>query len=110
MHWQSKAPEIRAIQPDWVIFRDGAPGGETAAEVAARADRVIARVRAVDGDALVFSSGHFLRVLAARWIGLGPYVGRLLRLSTGSLSVLGYDHDRTEPAIDLWNDVRHSGG
>jgi len=100
-----KADEIRAGRPDWVIFRDGAPDGESPADVAARADRVIARVRAVDGDTLIFSSGHFLRVLAARWVGLGPEVGALFKLSTGSLSVLGYDHDPTEPAIHLWNEV-----
>jgi broad specificity phosphatase PhoE len=104
-----KGDEIRATHPGWVVFRDGAPGGEAPAAVAERADRVIARVRAVAGDTLVFSSGHFSRVLAARWVGLGPEVGRLFKLSTGSLSVLGYDHDRTEPAIHLWNDVSHAG-
>ncbi len=99
--------EIRATHPGWIVFRDGAPGGEIPAAVAARADQVIARVRAVEGDTLVFSSGHFSRVLVARWVGLGPEAGRLFKLSTGSLSVLGYDHDRTEPAIHLWNDVGH---
>ena len=73
--------------------------------MADRADRVIARVRQVDGDVLVFSSGHFLRVLAARWVGLGPEAGRFLLLSTAAVCVLGYDHGLDEPAIRLWNDV-----
>jgi broad specificity phosphatase PhoE len=106
-HEGRTSAEIRATHPGWIVFRDGAPGGETPGAVAERADQVIARVRAVEGDTLVFSSGHFSRVLVARWVGLGPEVGRLFKLSTGSLSVLGYDHDRTEPAIHLWNDVGH---
>ena len=105
-----KGAEIRATHPGWLVFRDGAPGGETPAAVAERADRAIARVRAAEGDTLVFSSGHFSRVLAARWLGFGPDGGRLFKLATGSLSVLGYDHDRTEPAIHLWNDVSHHDG
>jgi broad specificity phosphatase PhoE len=68
--------DIHAEHPDWLLFRDGCPGGEMPAEVAARADRVVSRVRAVPGDVLVFSSGHFLRVLAARWLGLEPAAGR----------------------------------
>lgn len=104
------AADIRAGRPGWVVFRDGAPGGESPAQVAARADRVIARARAVDGDVLVFSSGHFLRVLAARWVGLGPETGARLLLSTAAVCILGYDHDRTEPAIILWNDVGHLTG
>lgn len=102
-----RSAEIRARRPGWVVFRDGAPDGESSADVAARADRVIDRVRAVEGDSLLFSSGHFSRVLAARWIGLGPDAGRLLALSTAAVCVLGYDHDRTEPVIRLWNDVGH---
>jgi broad specificity phosphatase PhoE len=99
--------EIQQIRPGWVVFRDGAPGGESAADVTARADRVIARVRAVDGDTLLFSSGHFLRALAARWLGLDVGAGRFLLLGTASLSALSYDHDRTRPAIRFWNDRRH---
>ena len=102
-------PEIRKTRPDWKLFRDGCPGGETLAEVGARADRVIARVRAVDGDVLLFSSGHILRVLAARWLGLEPAGGRLFFLGTASLSALGYEKDRNEPVFRLWNDVRHVG-
>jgi probable phosphoglycerate mutase len=102
--------EIRAERPGWHLFRDGCPGGETPGQIGARADRVIARVRALDANVLVFSSADFLRVLAARWIGLPPGAGMLFVLGTASLGVLGYDHDRTEPAIRLWNDTRHVGG
>ena len=98
--------QIRQKNPDWRIFRDGGPNGESVAAVSARADRVIGRLKALDGDALIFSSGHFTRVLAARWLGLDASFGRFLLLSTTTLSILGYDHDRTEPVIRLWNDVR----
>ena len=84
--------EIRAERPDWQLFRDGCPGGESPAQVGARADRVVSRVRAVQGDVLLFSSGHFLRVLAARWLGLEPTASaRRFMLSTASLSALGYE-------------------
>ena len=100
--------EIRAQQPDWQVFRDGCPGGESPAQVSARADRVVRRVRAAAGDVLLFSSGHFIRVLAARWLGLEPAViGRYLVLGTASLSALGYDQELSRPAIQLWNDTRH---
>jgi broad specificity phosphatase PhoE len=105
-----RSAEIRAARPGWRLFADGCPGGESPAEVAARADRVIGRVRGVEGDVLLFSSGHLLRVLAARWLGLGPEAGALLMLGTGALCELGYDHDRTEPAVRLWNDRSHLGG
>ena len=88
--------QIRQKNPDWQLFRDGGPGGESVADVSGRADRVIARLRALDGDALIFSSGHFTRVLAARWLGLDASCGRLLVLNTTTLSILGYDHDRTD--------------
>ncbi|MGN8095985.1 MULTISPECIES: histidine phosphatase family protein [Methylobacterium] len=94
---------ILAERPDWRLFRDGCPGGETAADVGVRADRVIARARARDADLIVFSSAHVLRVLAARWIGLEPRGGALLVLGTASVSVLGYEHDRTEPVLRAWN-------
>ena len=68
----SSGGEIRKTRPDWKLFRDGCPGGESLAEVGARADRVVARLRALDGDALLFSSGHILRVVGARWLGLEP--------------------------------------
>lgn len=95
--------EIIADRPGWQLFRDGSPGGEQPADVAARADRVIARLRQSGGNALLFSSGHLLRLLAARWLGLEPQAGALFTLDTASISKLGYDHDRTEPAILRWN-------
>jgi broad specificity phosphatase PhoE len=99
--------EIRKENPDWSLFRDGCPGGESVAAVGARADRVIARLRGVEGRVLLFGHGHFFRVLSARLLGLAPADGRLLFLSTASLSILGYEHSRDEPVIRLWNDDRH---
>jgi probable phosphoglycerate mutase len=99
--------EIHAERPDWQLFRDGAPAGESPEQIGARADRVIRRVRAVDGNTLLFSSGHFLRVLAARWLGLEPGAGKYLFLGTASLSALGYEHDHSDPVIRLWNDMPH---
>jgi len=98
--------EIRELAPSWQLFRDGCPGGESAADVGLRADRVITRLRRLDCDSLVFSSGHFLRVLAARWLGLAVSEARLFLLGTTTLSILGYEHDRTDPVIRLWNDAR----
>ncbi len=102
-----RTSEIRAERPGWQLFRDGCPGGESPEQVGARADRVLGRMQAVQGDALLFSSGHFLRVLAARWLGLEPAGGRFFLLSTASLSALGYEHDLTQPVICLWDDTRH---
>jgi broad specificity phosphatase PhoE len=101
--------DIHRERPGWYIFRDGCPGGESPEQVGGRADRVVSRVRAVQGDVLLFSSGHFLRVLAARWLGLPPGAGRYFLLSTASLSALGYEHNRSQPAIRLWDDTRHVG-
>jgi broad specificity phosphatase PhoE len=97
--------EIRQQRPGWRLFRDGCPNGESAAQVGARADRVIERLRAVDGHALVFGHRHFLSVLAVRWIGLTAEHGGLLLLGEASVSVLGYNHTRTEPVIRLWNET-----
>ena len=97
--------EILAGRPDWQLFRDGCPGGETPEQVAARADRVIARLRALEGDALLFSSGHLLRTLTARWLGLPPSAGRYFTLAAAGLCVLGYEHDLSEPAIRSWNEA-----
>src|SRR5262249_17726934 len=83
-----RSADIHQEKPDWQLFRDGCPGGESPEQVAARADHVVSRVRAVAGDVLLFSSGHFLRVLAARWLGLEPQAGKYLLLSTASLSVM----------------------
>lgn len=93
--------EIRADRPGWTLWRDGCPGGESAAGVGARADRVIALVRATDGDVLAFGHGHLLRVLAARWVGLPPGDGALLALETATLSVLGWE--REQPVVRRWN-------
>jgi broad specificity phosphatase PhoE len=101
--------DIHRERPEWQLFRDGCPGGESPKEVGARADRVVKRVRAVKGDVLLFSSGHFLRVLAARWLGLDPVMGRYFVLSTASLSALGYEHNLSQPVIRLWDDTRHVG-
>jgi broad specificity phosphatase PhoE len=96
-------PEIRAQRPDWRLWRDGCPGGESAADVGARADRVVAEICASDGEVAVFSHGHMLRVLGARWIALGPENGARLGLSTGAICVLG--HERETPVIVRWNDA-----
>jgi probable phosphoglycerate mutase len=87
-----RSVEIRMERPDWGLFRDGCPGGESPQQVAERADRVVDLVRSVSGNVLIFSSGHFLRMLAARWIGIDILGARSLMLSTASLSVLGYEH------------------
>lgn len=99
--------DIHRERPDWQLFRDGCPGGESPSEVGARADRVVKRVRAVKGDVLLFSSGHFLRVFAARWLGLDAGMGRYFLLSTASVSALGYEHNLSEPVIRLWDDTHH---
>ena len=99
--------EILKSNPGWQLFRDGCPGGESPAQAGARADRVIQRVRAVQGDVLIFSSGHFLRVFAARWLGIEPAAGRFFLLETASLSAVGYEHNLSQPVIRLWNDMRH---
>jgi len=100
--------EIRKERPGWQLFRDGCPGGETPKQVAERADRVVSRVRSLQGDALIFTSGHFMRMLAARWLGLETAEsGRYFMLNTASLSALGYEHDVSRPVIRLWNDDHH---
>ena len=101
--------DIHKEHPDWQLFRDGCPGGESPSEVGARADRAVKRMRGVKGDVLLFSSGHFLRVFAARWLGLDAAFGRYFLLSTASLSALGYEHNLSEPVIRLWDDTRHVG-
>jgi probable phosphoglycerate mutase len=100
--------EIRLERPDWYLFRDGCPGGESLAAVGARADRVVAQLRAAGGRILIFGHGHFSRVLAARWMGLTTEDAEHLVLSTASLSIVGYEHNRDDPAILLWNDDHHA--
>jgi probable phosphoglycerate mutase len=103
-----RSAEIRAERPGWNLFTDGCPGGETPADVSARADRVVSRVRQISGNVLLFTSGHFIRVLAARWLGIEPTANsRYFMLSTASLSALGYESDLSRPVIRFWNDTRH---
>lgn len=94
--------EIRAERPGWTIWRNGVRGGEAIEAVAARADRVIARARALEGDTLVFSHGHMGRILGARWVGLPPSAGARLALATATISILGWE--RETPVISRWND------
>jgi broad specificity phosphatase PhoE len=97
--------DIHAKRPDWDLFKHGAPGGESLHQVTVRANRVIERLREVNGDVLCFSSGHFLRALAACWLGLGAGGGRYFVLSTTSLSALSYEHNLHEPVIKLWDET-----
>jgi probable phosphoglycerate mutase len=95
-------------QPGWEMFRDGCPDGESPQDVAARADRFIARVRRIDGDVLAFSSAHIIRMIAARWLGLPPEGGRFFFCRPASVGVLAFEHNsRDEPIISLWNYVTH---
>ena len=106
-----RTAEIQVRRPDWDLFRDGGPNGETPSQIAARADRVVARLKGLAGNVLVFAHGHYLRVLAARWCGAEVPFARSLLLGTSSISVLWFDHGRLEePAIMLWNDDRHLSG
>ncbi len=103
-----RGADIRAERPGWNLFRDGCPGGETPQHISARADRVVERVREIKGNVLLFTSGHFMRVLVSRWLGLEPTVNsRYFMLSTASLSALGYENDLSRPVIRFWNDTRH---
>ena len=99
--------DIRKERSRWSLFRDGCPGGESVQDLGMRADRVIARLRTADGGVLIFGHRHFLSVLGARWVGLPAVEGRVLLLTTASLSILGYDHTPDEPVLRLWNDDRH---
>jgi broad specificity phosphatase PhoE len=94
-------PQIRESRPDWYLWRDGCPGGEQPGDVGARADRVLAAIAGREGDVALFAHGHILRVIAARWIGLGPEAGALFALNTGTLSVLGYE--RETRVLRRWN-------
>jgi broad specificity phosphatase PhoE len=100
--------EIRAERPDWSLFRDGCPGGESPLQIAARAERVARRLRTEPEDVLLFSSRHFMQALAARWIGVEPVaIAESLMLSTSSLSALGYIDSLSQPAIRLWNETHY---
>jgi probable phosphoglycerate mutase len=101
--------EIRAKRPGWLLFRDGCPNGESPPEVQARLERLVARLHGLEGDGLLFAHGHILRSLASVWLGQGLGLGARLALSPASVSVLGYDHNRDEPVLKLWNDTSHLG-
>ena len=100
-----RTDEIRRQRPGWLLWTDGVPSGETAEQVAARVDRVVARARSIDGDVVLCAHGHVLRVLAARWVDQAPIFGGRLKLDTAALSVLGWE--REVPAITSWNDTSH---
>jgi broad specificity phosphatase PhoE len=102
--------DIRAERPGWYLFRDGSPGGESVHAVGARADRVVARLKAAPDRVILFGHGHFFRVLAARWLGLAASDARHFWLGTAALCILGYEHTLDDPAILLWNDDRHAVG
>ena len=102
-----RTADILTERPGWQIFRDGCPDGESPQQVAERADRIVRRIRGATGNVLLFSSGHFLRVFAVRWLGMETLNGKFFMLSTASVSTLGYGNSRNEPAILLWNDTSH---
>jgi broad specificity phosphatase PhoE len=104
-HYEGRtSAQIRQERPDWELFRDGCPGGESVAQISERADRVVSRLRALRGNALIFSSGHVLRVLSARWVESPAALGRRLALDPASVSVLGYEHGNLDSVIRLWNE------
>ncbi|HUA65601.1 MAG TPA: histidine phosphatase family protein [Alphaproteobacteria bacterium] len=105
-----RTEEIHFEDSGWQLFRDGCPGGESPNQVRARAGHILKRVRAIKGDVLIFSSGHFLSALATCWLGLELRAGEFLPLSASSLSVIGYKHNFSQPAIHLWNDTSHLEG
>jgi probable phosphoglycerate mutase len=99
--------DILSERPGWELFRDGCPGGESPEDVAARADRFIARVRGTDGDVVAFSSGHIIRMIAARWLSLPPATGRFFYCRPASVGVLAFEHNNVdEPILGLWNFVK----
>jgi len=101
--------QILQKNPNWDLFREGAPSGESPAKIGERANRVVERIRNVAGDVLLFSSGHFIRVLAGCCLGVGVAGGRYFLLSPASLSALSYEHNLSRPAVRLWDDDRHVG-
>src|SRR5262245_39596675 len=101
-----RTSEILAQRPGWELFRDGCPDGEAPGDVAARADRFIKRVQDLGGHVLAFSSGHIIRMIAARWLGLPPAAGRCFYCSPASIGELAFEHDsREQPIIRVWNYV-----
>ncbi len=96
--------DIQRERPDWNLFRDGVPNGESPEQVAARSDRFLELVRTIDGDIAAFSSGHISRMIAARWLGLAPLSARYFYTATASVGILGYEHGQNQPVVVLWND------
>ena len=106
--YEGKTTEQIFLQrPGWELFRDGCPGGESVIDVAARAQRIIKRIRSIEGDTLLFSSSHFLRVFTACWLGLAATAGRHFTLDTAALSIVGFNRDQHDPVLHLWNDCHH---
>jgi broad specificity phosphatase PhoE len=105
-----RTDEIRQERPNWNLFRDSCPAGETLTDVSTRADRVIGRIQGCAGDVLLFAHRDFLRILAVRWVKLPAIEAQHFLLTTASLSILGYDHGLDQPVIRLWNDDRHLAG
>jgi broad specificity phosphatase PhoE len=101
--------QILQQRPDWDLFRDGCPGGESPQQIGERADRVIQRIRSVAGNVLLFSSAHFIRVLTGCWLGLGVNGGRYFVLNPASLSAVSYEHNLSRSVVQLWDDDRHVG-
>jgi broad specificity phosphatase PhoE len=105
-----RTSDVRKERPGWELYRHGCPDGETPRDVAARADRFLARVHGIAGNVLAFSSGHIIRMIAARWLGLPPAAGRFFFCDPASVGVLGFEHNsRDQPVIRLWNFVNHLG-
>jgi probable phosphoglycerate mutase len=101
-----RTAEVHDERPGWELFRDGCPAGETAQDVALRADRFIARARELEGDVLAFSSGHIIRMIAARWLGFPPEAGRCFFCRPTSVGVLAFEHqNQAEPIVALWNHI-----
>lgn len=95
--------QIKQLNPTWDLFHEGVPNGESPADVAARADRIVAAARKYEGNVVAFSSGHIIRMIAARWLGLAPGQARIFYCTTASIGVLGYEHTLAQPVIHLWN-------
>jgi broad specificity phosphatase PhoE len=101
-----RSAEILEARPGWNLFRDGCPGGESPAQVSARADRLITRLRALEGNVALFSHGHIGRAIAARWVLLPVGAGERFQLDTASLSILGFEHaNPSAPVLALWNEA-----
>jgi broad specificity phosphatase PhoE len=97
--------DVHRTRPGWYLYRDGAPHGESPTEVAVRADRFIEQVRPLDGDVAAFASAQIIRMIAARWLGLPPDAARFFYTATASIGILSYEHKRSQPVIQLWDDV-----